>query len=48
MEPVRVGEKDRAISIAIVGGSERETHLRPHIVWAGSRKTLKTDLSSDP
>jgi len=32
MGPCRVGEEDRAISIGLrlVGGSERETLLRPH------------------
>jgi len=47
MEPCRVGEKARAISITVVGGSERETLLRPHVVFAGSRKIPKRDLSSE-
>jgi len=43
----RVREKDRAISIAIVGGSERETLLRPHIACAGSRKIPERELPSE-
>jgi len=48
MGPCRVGEKAHAISITSVGGSEREALLRPHVVFAGSKKISKLDLHSEP
>jgi len=47
MGPCRVREKARVISITTVGGSERETLLRPHVVFAGSRKISKRNLPSE-
>jgi len=48
MGPCRVGEKARTISVTVVGGSERETLVRPHVVFAGARKISKGDLPSKP
>jgi len=48
MGPCRVREKDRAVSIAVVGGSERETLLRPHPCARGPGKFLKGTSPVNP